>query len=181
MFKISMTGGTGLIGAEIARSLSLENNVNLIKARFPDVNSMVDQARDSDIFINNAMHTWGQVDLLMRLYNAWKKEEKLIINIGSRAASPNVSKGYEYSTVKAAINHFSDLVRFKDREKLCRVTTINPGLVGKIDGVSLAPSYIAEVVAWLINQPRHVEISVINLSHVAPYELVQKMKVSGKK
>lgn len=176
MKKISITGGSGLIGSEIAYLLSRENNIVLIKERLQNVDDLIEQVCDSDVFINNAMHEWGQVNLLFRLYKIWQKEDKLIINIGSRAAAPNVSKGYEYSTVKAAINHFSDLVRFKDEQKSCRITTINPGLVGKIDNYSLNPSYIAEVVKWLLDQPNHVEISRIDLSHVAPYEIVQKLK-----
>ncbi|QDC51250.1 hypothetical protein FIT74_04340 [Candidatus Methylopumilus universalis] len=181
MKKISITGGSGLIGSEIVRHLSLDHQLVLVNERLPHVDEIINEIHDCDVFINNAMHKWGQVDLLMKLYDLWRTEDKLIVNIGSRAAAPNISIGYEYSTVKSSINHFSDLVRFKDDAKKCRVSTINPGLVGKIDGVSLTPSYIGEIVAWLVNQPKYVEISRIDVSHVAPYEQVQRMKKNTQK
>lgn len=177
---VSITGGTGLIGSAIVNSLSLYHHVKVIKERLPNIDLIIDEIDESDVFINNAMHKWGQVDLLIRLYNHWRSKEKLIINIGSRSAAPNVSCGYEYSTVKAALNHFSDLVRFKDTEKKCRLTTINPGLVGQIEEAALDASYLGDLVSWLICQPNKIELSRIDVSHIAPYELVQRTKAMNK-
>ncbi len=61
-----------------------------------------------DIFINNANVGFSQTDLLNEAFSEWRDDsKKLIINIGSRAGRPNISKGYLYGAQKAALNHLA--------------------------------------------------------------------------
>ena len=65
----------------------------------------------------------------MDAYVAWKDEPtKKIINISSRAAQPNISKGYLYSAQKAALNHLANNLTYNS-DKTCRITTMNLGLL----------------------------------------------------
>ena len=71
-----------------------------------------------DIFINCAAVDFKQTELLNECFNEWRNDSsKLIINIGSRAYKPNISKGYLYAAQKAALNHLADnLIYNSDRK-----------------------------------------------------------------
>lgn len=183
--KIAINGSSGKIGSAIFNYLQMrgEYEVVEIKTRLPRISFVVEEIGDADVFVNNVMHEWSQVDLLISLYEKWHNDpSKHIINIGSRASAPNVSVGYKYSTVKSALNHFSELVKFKDGEKLCKITTINPGLIGSSE-IAMSPIEVAKTIEWVLSMPSHIEVSRIDIHNYTPYPLVQKMKAisSGSK
>ena len=52
-----------------------------------------------DVLINFAYDDFEQTKILELAHNAWKDDSsKYIINFSSRAAQPNISKGYLYSS-----------------------------------------------------------------------------------
>lgn len=82
-----------------------------------------------DVFLNCAHIGFKQCWLLEYVHNQWfDRDDKYIINFSSRAAKPNISKGYMYSTQKAALNHMADLLTYNSYKKY-RMTTINLGLL----------------------------------------------------
>ena len=179
--RISLSGSNGVIGKAIYKNLSQDFDLICTHSRLEHMDAFLSEVIHTDVFINNANGTSNnQLSILINIYNLWRNEQKLIINIGSRSASPNVSKGFEYSTYKNAINHFSSLVTFQDESKTCRITTINPGLVEKISDCSLNANEVASVVRWVLIQPKHIEISRIDLQHISPYLTVQNLKKSLK-
>ena len=103
--KILITGKTKLAGAITAE---LHDTIVLQKLEVESCRVEADIPwRHFDIFINNA--PVKQAELLNEAYGEWKNDSsKLIINISSRAAKPNISKGYLYSAEKAALNHLAD-------------------------------------------------------------------------
>lgn len=129
----------------------------------------------SDVFINQAHQNWDQVDLFDAFFQAWKNNEsKHIINISSRAAQPNISKGYLYAAQKAALNHYANNVVYNS-SKLCKITNINLGLLNH-DLPSLTYETVANYIKWIIDQPSYIEIPDITLQHRANYQDIQAKK-----
>lgn len=131
-----------------------------------------------DIFINNASVGFSQTDLLNEAFSEWRHDEKkLIINIGSRAGRPNISKGYLYGAQKAALNHLADNLNYNSDRK-CGIITLNLGLVEHEDIPSLSYDDITEVIRdlifdWYTGRPTMTNIT---LEHRSNYQEVQSFK-----
>ena len=124
------------------------------------------------------------------LVEFWKKMEKGdIINLSSIAAN---KVGWEnmpdfrvnYLSSKKALKHISKDLSFSKR-KLVRVTSLEPDHVNTTIGggptydidyekagtdieyfAPMPPAYIAEVIEWVLNQPRYVSISALEISNM---------------
>ena len=82
-----------------------------------------------DVLINFAYDDFEQTKILELAHNAWKDDNsKYIINFSSRAAQPNISKGYLYSAAKASLNHLANNYQYNS-EKKYKMTTLNLGLL----------------------------------------------------
>ena len=88
---IGITGHTQGIGQEVfarlggdALGFSTSNGYDITSQ--PSRRRIIDAVRHCDVFINNAQSGWGQVDLLIELFQAWKDQPRLIVNVGSRIA-----------------------------------------------------------------------------------------------
>lgn len=93
--KVAITGHTQGIGAEICQYFSSKDydcigfsrsngyDISLINDR----KKIIEKSADCDIFVNNACTRKDDAQLYMldELYQAWQKENKIIINISSRA------------------------------------------------------------------------------------------------
>ena len=103
-----------------------------------------------DIFINNAHVGSSQMHLLYEAYENWKDdEEKLIINISSRAHKPNISKGYLYAAEKAGLNHLADNLNYNSNKK-CGIITLNLGLIEHKELASISYGEITDILKDLI-------------------------------
>ena len=113
-----------------------------------------------------------QVEILLKLYNVWKKHKtKTIVNINSISKYPGVSGNLTgYSAHKAALWHTAQQLMFKETDRRCRILNINPGYV-KTDMTlpkhnqfeMLSAEECADKIAWAINQPQHIEIGELTL------------------
>jgi hypothetical protein len=89
--KYAITGHTQGIGKRAFERLS-PDIIGFSKSTGYDITTdsgrarIIEEAKDCDIFINNATDNFGQVDLFIDLFRAWKDQPKLIINVGSRIA-----------------------------------------------------------------------------------------------
>jgi len=88
---IGITGHTQGIGQEVfarlggdALGFSTSNGYDITSQ--PSRRRIIDAVRHCDVFINNAQSGWGQVDLLIELFQEWREQPKLIVNVGSRIA-----------------------------------------------------------------------------------------------
>ena len=116
--RIAVTGSTKLAGTIIKRfnadSYRVEDNIDFSKY---------------DVFINNAHVGFSQATLLQKWFDVCRYDKsKTIINISSRAALPNLSKGYSYGAQKAALDHLADNLTYNS-DKLCKIITINLGML----------------------------------------------------
>lgn len=116
-----------------------------------------------DIFINCA--AVNQIELLNDAYGEWKDDpSKLIINISSRAAKPNISKGYLYAAKKAALNHLADNLVYNSERK-CGIVTLSLGLLEHEDVPSLSYDDVIDQVEqiifdWYTDRPWASEITL---------------------
>jgi len=131
-----------------------------------------------DIFINCAHVDFKQTELLNDCFAEWRNDStKLIINISSRAAKSNISKGYLYSAQKAALNHLADnLVYNSDRR--CGIVTLNLGLLEHPEVPSLTYDEVVDAIKeiifyWYTDRPTSTEIT---LQHRDNYRENQKHK-----
>jgi hypothetical protein len=89
--KYAITGHTQGIGKRAFERLN-PNVIGFSKSTGYDITTVegrskiIEEAKDCDVFINNATDEFGQVELFIDLFRAWKDQPKLIINVGSRIA-----------------------------------------------------------------------------------------------
>ena len=169
--KIAITGSSGL-----ARAIA---DV-MYDAEFTHFRIGEHVGYDFDVFINLAHQEYAQVDLLDEWVTAWwDRPNCMIVNISSRAAFPNISKGYMYAAQKAALNHSADNYTFNS-ECRCRITTLNLGLL-ESELPSLSYYEVARILRLLIILPAHIEVPAMTLQHRFPYSIVQQAKANEKR
>ena len=178
--KIAITGTTGLAAA-IAGALQDH------KISTPRIDDIImngtnfwgfdyDNSNHVDVLINHAHRDFDQTKILDIAYRSWKNDKsKYIINISSRAHQPNISKGHMYAAQKASLNHLTNNLVYNS-DKLCRISTINLGLLNHDDLPSLTHKEVADAVEFLIDMPRHIEIPEITIQHSTNYQEVQSDK-----
>ncbi len=57
---------------------------------------IIKNCKDIDVFINNAPADFGQSELLLELWEAWRDKDKTIINVGSRIAEIELESEYTH-------------------------------------------------------------------------------------
>lgn len=89
--KYAITGHTQGIGKRAFDRLS-PDIIGFSKSTGYDITNcrdrirIIEESENCDVFINNATDNFGQVELFLDLFKAWKDKNKLIINVGSRIA-----------------------------------------------------------------------------------------------
>ena len=174
--KIGLNGTNRGLGQFLVNFLGSDHDIIKVKNRLPDLEAVINEVESCDVFINVVHHNFDQVDLLLGLVDRWEDKEKLIINIGSRAVYQNASPNPRYSAAKIALQSAAENV-LVNKNKKCRLCTINAGLIEKIEGYSLRYEEVGLVVKWCLELPAHVEVSRIDVQHRTPYRLVQAMKL----
>lgn len=171
-----ITGKTKLAGAIMS-----ELNGKIVYQKIEMESTRVDADipwKYFDIFINCAHVDFKQTELLNECYHEWKNDStKLIINISSRAAKPNISKGYLYAAQKAALNHLADNLVYNSVRR-CGIVTLNLGLLEHPEVPSLSYDQVIDTIKevifyWYTNRPTSTEIT---LQHRDNYVENQKLK-----
>ncbi len=174
---IGLTGHTAGIGLAIRQTLeanghqvlgfSRSNGYDLSKQS--TLERIIAAVEGCDVFINNANYGWQQIEILYRLAENWKLQERLIINISSNAADQNKSFAHPYAVIKGALDAASLQLSYS-RDTRCRITNLRPGWTNtdsvrgfNVDGPKLEPIEVASMVAWLISGPSHIKIPSITM------------------
>jgi len=174
--KIAITGHTRGLGSFLAKDLSSSYEIYEAQERIEHVSALIDEVKNCDVFINNAHHKFCQVTLFLGLYDLWRLDNsKLIINIGSRAAEPNISTGFEYSASKAALMQAVKSTVFADAGKKCRVTLLNLGLLSA-NLPSLSYKSVSRIIKFILTDDPSNETPIIYYNHSAAYLSVQEQK-----
>lgn len=177
MATIAITGHSAGIGMALAQiykdqghtiiGLSRRNGHNI-----KSVPKIIDQVKNSDIFINNAQAGFAQTELLFALYKQWQgKENKLIINISTMMTAEPIStlpglNMTEYYVQKFALEEaIRQLRHYHNWPKLCLV---KPGAVATQPGQT-SPRPYADVNNWahklieLLDGGTDLEVAEISL------------------
>ena len=126
---------------------------------------------ETDIFINNAYHNWSQVDLLYEVYHDWKDKDKIIINIGSVTGDSSKKYMHEYQIHKIALDNACKQLQPLGK---CKVVNVRPGWIdtnfikGRKNSIPknikiLKADQIADIVLYIINQPKEICIKSISV------------------
>ena len=75
LYKIFKSQDNDVLG--FSRSNGFDIGDNLIRKQ------ILNEIKNFDIFINNAYHPQGQIDILNEILKCWDKTEKIIVNISS--------------------------------------------------------------------------------------------------
>ena len=130
--------------------------------------------RPCDVLINLAHQ--DQAKILGITHRAWQGEKtKYIINISSRASQPNISKGYEYASEKAQLNHLANNLTYNS-DKRYKMTTLNLGLLNDESLPSVKHQDVAGLIYKLITSYPDYEIADVTLQAHANYQSVQSDK-----
>jgi NAD(P)-dependent dehydrogenase (short-subunit alcohol dehydrogenase family) len=181
--RVAITGTSGLADI-IKRTLEATpfrgQTIEVTPIRVEDITSNKENCwiynghRPCDVLINLAHQ--DQSKILGITHRAWEREKtKYIINISSRAAKPNISKGYEYASEKAQLNHLADNLSYNSKKRY-KMTTINLGLLNDENLPSVKHQDVAGLIYKLITSYPEYEITDVTLQAHANYQSVQSDK-----
>ena len=163
-----------------------QNNVNIdILINNAGLASGLDKFQDSDIADIEKMinvNIKGLIYITRELISLMiEKNSGHIINIGSTAGIFAYSKAAVYCATKSAVKLLSDGIRIDTIDTDIKVTTVQPGIVETdfstvrfhgdkemaktiYEGIeALKPEDIAEIIVYIANQPKRVQISDITI------------------
>jgi NADP-dependent 3-hydroxy acid dehydrogenase YdfG len=175
--KIAITGHTSGIGQALytylkehghdVRGFSRSTGHDL--GETATISRLIEETADCDVFINNAYYDWTQVDLMFAMFENWKDQDRLILNIGSDSGDGIKTFMHPYATKKAAIDHGSAQLNAVQNAR-CRVTNLKPGWVRtpqiehlKISEPQLDPVEVAKLVAYILELPKGMHISSLSV------------------
>ena len=180
--KVLITGSSGLalnIGNTIASTPHVGTIHIVNHSRVEDLLMWESwEWNEYDAFINCAHVDFEQCNLLMKAYEAYKDDDsKAIINISSRAAQPNISKGYLYASQKAALIHLSNNLVYNSHKR-CRITTLHLGLLEHQDLPSISHSEVSSWIYRHLTTSKHYDVPEITIQNRANYQGIQSDKQS---
>lgn len=131
--RVAITGHTRGIGKALTEVF--DDVVGFSKSTGYDINNkedrlrIINESQDCDVFINNAYSGFSQTELLFDLWQCWKNEPKIIVNLGSVAADYSHAKYrlYMYATHKVALEYAS--LQMTLCKEPCKVICVKPSYV----------------------------------------------------
>lgn len=172
--KIAITGHSKGIGKGIADYYSEHEVIGFSRSngydisKLADIQRIVTESADADVFVNNAYHTFYQCTVLDGIFELWQNDPtKTIVNIVSRAKY-GLGKAEFYKKTKQEL--FANAKKKMFSAKKCRIININPGYVetdmvehvrGKVK--MLTTHQLAELIAWTLSQPQNIEIGELSV------------------
>ena len=175
--RIAITGHTRGIGAAIFTLLNNEGHTvtgysrtNGFDISHPEkIAEITKLCSDIDVFINNAWQDWAQIDLLYSVFAQWKSLDRLILNMGSNSGDRTKNYEHKYATSKTALDEACNQLNHVSGSR-CRVVNLRPGWVRteRIEALGvtepmLAPSDVAKMVQWIIEQPARLHIPTLTM------------------
>jgi NAD(P)-dependent dehydrogenase (short-subunit alcohol dehydrogenase family) len=128
-----------------------------------------------DVLINFAHDDFEQTKILEIAHNAWVDDDsKFIINFSSRAAQPNISKGYLYAAAKASLNHLANNYQYNS-EKRYKMTTLCLGLLNS-PMPSVSKNDVAGLVYSLVTSYPELEVAEMTVQAHHNYRESQQLK-----
>lgn len=162
--KIAITGHTRGIGKAISDIFTDQKHevIGLSRSNGYDIKntqSIIDAAKDCDVFINNAYLDLQQEKLMKTMNLEWKGTDKVIISIGSIVTDyPRIEReldnqDWPYRNHKRAVrDSFRRMTKFP---MSCRLILISPGatdtdMIKQHDCVKMNPIEVAKAVRYAL-------------------------------
>jgi nucleoside-diphosphate-sugar epimerase len=169
--KIAITGNTDGVGKSIFDKLTTEFDVvGLSRSNGYDiknVDKILEQIEDCDVFINNAFQKNYQTLLFEKLFNMWKFSPKLIINMNSSCVYEPSDWNPPYADSKKEFREISMNMVRSNIDKKVRVTNLYPSTLSSHIGFEklnkIDVDYVSDVVCWLVKQPTEIEIREMSI------------------
>lgn len=172
--KVAITGYKKGLGKALYERFRKKVGISKEDWDTSDTSTLLPYLQDCDVFINNAPSGFTQTEVLYRVFEEWKDDQKTIVNIISRSKYPNISKGFLYSSSKASLSHLSNSLRFIS-DKKCRIIDINLGLLNS-ELPSLSYNEAANLVEFAVKLPFHIEVGELSAWNTVPYSIITKEK-----
>lgn len=169
--RYAITGHTKRIGKAICEAFP---SVGFSKSNGYDITNKEDRLKiikksaDCDIFINNAHEGFGQVFMLSELFEAWRMEEKMIINIGvDTVPYTNWQVVHKQYPVEKVALHAQCEMLHNDIDRKCKVTNLALGYVDTEfnkdhSGPKLSYEEIINTIGWIVDQPSEIKQLVLS-------------------
>lgn len=165
--KIAITGHTSGIGKGLYEFYMAQGAVVLGLSRSngydlgSNLQDIILESKDCQIFFNNAYVGFTNVELLYGLFEQWKDQDKLIVNLSSDSGDGTKSFVHPYAVTKAALDKACEQLQNVDSR--CKVLNIRPGFVETprvkdYDYPKLKVQDVVDVVDWCIKQPPHIYV-----------------------
>ncbi len=162
---VSLTGHTKGLGNAIFNKLNKTYQIKGLSRSngwdIKDVDSIIAEVRDTDVFINNAYSNRYQSELFIKLFYEWKYTNKIIININSSMVIDGNSNS-DYYHNKVNLKKVVDTAISDTQNKTVRIMNLFPSTLStnyyyknlnKIDN-----NYIASLIEWVLKQPSDIEL-----------------------
>ena len=179
--KVAITGSSGLAKTIKDTLESTPFQGDTIEVHTPRIEDIIMNGMNwwgfanVDVLINFAYDDFEQTKILQYAHDSWvDKGNKYIINFSSRAAQPNISKGYLYSAAKASLNHLANNLQYNSDKKY-KMTTLNLGLLNS-PMPSISRQEVAGLVYKLITSYPEIEIADMTIQAHHNYKGIQEMK-----
>ena len=171
--KIVITGHTSGIGKALYQSLQGEERevVGISRSNGYDISKDREKilllVKDAHVFVNNAFSEFDNVHLLYEIFNLWKEENKLIVNIGSESSDGIKDFVHPYAVMKAALDKATEQLQNISGSQ-CRVLNIRSGFVDTpsvkdYDFPKLHVNDLVQNILWCMDQSENVYIKSISL------------------
>jgi NADP-dependent 3-hydroxy acid dehydrogenase YdfG len=135
---------------------------------------IVEAAAACDLFVNDRPIGRGeaQLQLLFRMAERWRGEDKTIVNLGSRSGERSAEGRVDAHAVYQRALDAACQQLFNRADQRPRVVNIRTGPVagdpeGAPASAALDPDEVARAVLWVLEQPPHVYVSSVTLERHA--------------
>ena len=174
--KIAISGHSKGIGESIFKNIksfgfSRSNGYDITR-----VDEFVQSITEFDVFINNTFHPIYQQKLFERLFEKWKYENKIIINILNLSTLYNddIITNHEYFESKKSFKKSIQNVLQKHKNKKVKIVNLFIGtLENHVDyGNKNKLNYIDVVntIDFVLKCPHYVEHAFISIGRTTEYE-----------
>lgn len=177
--EIALSDQLSSLAPELSKIDVLVNNAGLALGTGP-----ADQVPVKDWHTMINTNITGLVNITHKLLPSLIAQRGIVINLSSVAASWPYAGGNVYAGTKAFVRQFSLGLRSDLHGKGVRITSIEPGMCeteftivrtgGNVEasnnlykGVNpITPEDIANTIAWIVSQPKHININSIEIMPV---------------
>jgi hypothetical protein len=174
--NIAITGHTKGIGEYIFKNVKSTGFSRSNGYDITDVDVLIESILHFDVFINNTFHPVYQQKLFEKLFEKWKYENKIIINILNLSTLYNddILTKHEYFESKKLFKQSIQNILQKHKNKKVKIVNLFIGTMENHDNYAnknkLNYIDVINTIHFVLNSPHHVEHAFISIGRTTEYE-----------